>query len=94
LIIFNYNNKQIIILNLEIMAKGNGRQLEKQERTMAEFSKIAKLTSKPGYKQNRLVDKLIEEGAIRRAESENKVKEEKPRFTGRDAYAFVYGGQK
>jgi hypothetical protein len=70
------------------MAKGNGRQMEAQERTMAEFSRIAKITSKPGYKQNRLVDNLIEQGAIRRAEKEKMAQEEKPRFAG--AYASLY----
>jgi hypothetical protein len=76
------------------MAKGNGRQMEAQERTMAEFSRIAKITSKPGYKQNRLVDKLIEDGTIRRTEREIReaAAKEQPRFSSK--YAGFYGIEK
>jgi hypothetical protein len=75
------------------MAKGNGKQMEKQDRTIAEFSKITKIANKPGFVQNRLVDKLIEEGAIRRNIRATQVKETQNRFTGKDAYAFVYGNK-
>jgi hypothetical protein len=74
------------------MARVN--QSEKQERIMAEFSRISRMANKPGFKQNRLVDKLIEAGAIRKAEAAKQPKEEKARFTGRDAYAFIFGNKK
>lgn len=76
------------------MAKGNGRQMENQERIMAEFSRIAKTASKPGYTQNRFVDKLIEAGAIRKAEREKMPQVEKQRYSGKDAYSFIYGNTK
>jgi hypothetical protein len=76
------------------MAKGAGRQMEKQERTMAEFSRIARISSKPGYTQNRLVDKLIAEGAIRREEAAKKATAQKdaPVYAGK--YASLYANQK
>ena len=74
------------------MARAN--QTEKQERTMAEFSRIARMANKPGFKQNRLVDKLIEAGAIKKAEAAKQPKEEKVRFTGKDAHAFIFGNKK
>jgi hypothetical protein len=73
------------------MAKGKGRQMEIQERTMTQFSKLAKIANTPGFKQNRLIDKLINEGIIRRTELEKRPPAEKAIFSGKLIGGFING---
>lgn len=69
------------------MAKGN--PLDRQTAIMGQFSRIAKIANRPNFTQNRLVDRLIQEGAIRR--SQETPRKNQVRYAG--AYQALYASK-